>query len=442
MIEETLLGNESADVPGLLPARLAHRFASDAMLRNSVAIMATSLVTSLFGYVFWLVVARGSSARVSGAGAAATSALQAAALFAAVGAAAAMIEWLPKSGSALEWRRRLTVGLAVAAIGGLLGGAVVVALLGHVLNTLPALHSPTGGALFCLGTVFFAVGTVYDYAAVAEHSGALMLGRNALFTAARIPLVLVPWLLPGTGDQILTAWTVAAGLSLLLGLAGFRRSTHGRSLRPVAHGVPAALREMRQSLLGQHFITIAAMMGSYLLPIIVVARVSAEANAYFYATWMLGAVFFMISPAVSTSLFAAGASDPGAIAAAARRSAKIIAALLVLPMAAYFAGGGLLLSLFGPVYPHEGRLLLVLLTLSAVPDAVTNIAVAVLRATNRLRRALWLNTTMLAASLVLSWLLLPTLGIVAVGVSWLAAQTAGALWVLVSWRRITAGTSS
>jgi O-antigen/teichoic acid export membrane protein len=444
--EETLLDAESVPVPAetplSLPARLIGRFAGDSMLRNSLAIMATSIVTSLFGYVFWLVVAHRSSARVSGAGAAATSALQAAALFAAVGAAAAMIEWLPKSGSAVEWRRRLTVGISVAVVGGLVGGALVVLVLGHLLDTLPALRSPAGGVLFCLGTVFFAVGTVYDYAAVAEHSGSLMLGRNALFTAARIPLLFVPWLLPGTGDQILTAWTVAAGLSLLLGLAGFRRSTHGRSLRPVVRGVPAAVREMRKSLLGQHFITIAAMMGSYLLPIIVVARVSPEANAYFYATWMLGAVFFMISPAVSTALFAAGASEPGAIVSAAKRSAKIIAALLVLPMAAYFAGGGLLLSLFGPAYPHEGRLLLILLTLSAIPDAVTNIAVAVLRATDRLRGALWLNTTMLAASLVLSWFLLPTLGIVAVGASWLAAQTAGAVWVLVSWRRITAGASS
>jgi O-antigen/teichoic acid export membrane protein len=442
MMRDETMPAAVADAPLSPRARLIGRFGADPVLRNSVAIMATTVVTSLFGYVFWLVVARSSTVQVSGAGAAATSALQATALFAAVGAAAAMIEWLPRSRSAEQWRRRLTVGVGVAASGGALGGLLVVGLLGHTLHTLPALRSPAGGVLFCLGTVFFAVGTVYDYAAIAERSGALMLGRNALFTAARIPLILVPWLLPGTGDQILTAWTAAAGLSLLVGLAGFRRSAHGRSLRPHLRGVPAELREMRKSLVGQHFITIAAMMGTYLLPIIVVARVSAAANAYFYATWMIGAVFFMISPAVSTALFAASTGDPGAIMSAARRSAAIIAALLVVPMTVFLLGGGVLLSLFGPAYPHEGRLLLVLLTLSAVPDAVTNIAVAVLRATHRLRGALWLNTSMLVASLVLSWLLLPLLGIVAVGVSWIAAQTAGALWVLVSWRRITTGADS
>jgi O-antigen/teichoic acid export membrane protein len=434
---EAVMRAGTVDVPLSLRDRLIGRFASDTMLRNSVAIMATSVVTSLFGYVFWLVVARSSTAQVTGAGSAATSALQAAALFAAVGAAAAMIEWLPRSRSELEWRQRLTGGLVVAATAGVVGGVLVVVVLGHVVGTLPALRSPVGGVLFCLGTVFFAVGAVYDYAAVAERSGVMMLARNALFTAARIPLLLVPWLLPGTTDQILTSWTTAAGLSLLIGLVGFRRSTHGRSLAPTTRGLPAVLREMRKSLLGQHFITIAAMMGTYLLPIIVAVRISPAANAYFYATWMLGGVFFMISPAVSASLFAASASDPGAVAAAARRSAAIIAALLVVPMIVYLLGGGVLLSLFGRAYPHEGRLLLVLLTLSAVPDAVTNIAVAVLRATNRLRGALSLNTTMLVTSLVLSWLLLPRLGIVAVGVAWIVAQTAGAVWVAVSWRRIT-----
>ena len=425
--------------PTSLPGRLVARFASDAMLRNSLAIMATSVVTSLLGYVFWLLVARTSSAQVIGAGAAVTSALQAAALFAAVGSAASMIEWLPKCRSAVEWRRRFTVGVGVAVVGGLAGGVVVVVLLGQVLGTLPALRTPTGAGLFCLGTVFFAVGTVYDYSAVAERCGVLMLGRNAVFTGLRIPLVLAPWLLPGTSDQILTAWTVAGGVSLLLSLIGFRRSRNGRSLKPTFGGFSRTLREMRASLLGQHLITIAAMMGTYLLPIIVVARTSAADDAYFYATWMLGGVFFMISPAVSTALFGAVAGDPEKIVAAVKRSSVIIGGLLVVPMAVYLVAGGLLLSLFGPAYPQQGHSLLILLTISAIPDAVTNIAVSVLRATERMRAALWLNVSMLAGSLIFSWVLLPRLGIIAVGIGWIVAQTAGAVWVLASWRRIVGG---
>lgn len=442
MTDESVTGDDTgarvrAAGPRAARAWLTDWFAVGELLRNSALIMATTVVTSLLGCVFWWVVAHSSPPQVSGTGAAVVSALQATTMFTAVGAAAAMLEWLPRSRSEAEWRRRLVAGVAVAAAGGCLGGLLVVGVLGHLCGTLPALRGLAGAVLFCLGAVFLSVGTVYDHAAIADCRGTVMLGRNALSTGARIPLVLVPWLLPGTGDQILTAWTAAAGLSLLVAVAAFRRGTPGGSLRPRCRGLPATLREMRTSLLGQHFVTVAATLGIYLLPIVVVVRVSAVANAYFYATWMIGAVFFMISPAVSTALFAACAGNPDALGSAVRRSAATIAALLVIPMAGCLFGGGVLLALFGPDYPREGRVLLVLLALSAVPDAIANIATAVLRATNRLREALWLNTAMLVACLVLSWVLLPALGVVAVGVAWTAARTAGAWWALLRRRRIT-----
>jgi O-antigen/teichoic acid export membrane protein len=397
---------------------------ADPLLRNSLAIMATSLVTSLLGYVFWLVVAHTSTAAVTGAGAAATSALQATALFASVGAAASMIEWLPRTRSALEWRQRHTAGFVVAAGGALLGSLVTVAVLGHLLGTLPALASVEGGLLFTLGTVAFALGTLVDYVAVAEKRGGRMLLRNVLFTGLRIPLVLVPLVT----DHILAAWAVAGVLSLGVGLLGFRGFAFG--------ALGAHLLEMRHSLVGQHLITITAMLTTYVLPILVVARVSAEANAYFYATWMLGSVFFMISPAVSTSLFAETVGPAADLRALTVRCIKIVAALVVLPMVAYLAGGGLLLRMFGPDYPAAGQVLLVLLTLSVVPDAVTNIAVAVLRSTGRIRVALRLNVLMLAGCLAASWLLLPVLGIVAVGWAWIGAQLLGAAWVLARWKWI------
>src|SRR5581483_10335890 len=87
------------------------RLRTDELLRGSAFIMATSVVTSLIGYAFWLLVDHSYPPAVSGAGAAAASLLQASALLASAGAGAAMMEWLPRCGTALEWRRRLTAGL-------------------------------------------------------------------------------------------------------------------------------------------------------------------------------------------------------------------------------------------------------------------------------------------------------------------------------------------
>jgi Na+-driven multidrug efflux pump len=79
---------------------------------------------------------------------------------------------------------------------------------------------------------------------------------------------------------------------------------------------------------------------------------------------------------------------------------------------------------------------LVLLVVAAVPDAITNIYVSTLRVRTRLRQAAALNIGMAVLSLVLAWLLLPTMGITGAGLAWLIAQIVGSAvvggWILQS----------
>jgi O-antigen/teichoic acid export membrane protein len=424
-----------------LPRHARLGFAGNSMLRNSTYLMANTVVTSLVGYAFWLVVARTSAPEVSGAGAASTSALQATALLACVGAATAMVERLPRVDSPEQWRRTLSAGLAVTVATAILGAGLVVIIFGHALGTMPTLRTPVGAFVFGLGAVLFTAGILLDHVAIAECRGSLVLARNTFFVALRIPLLFLPILVWRTQTEILTAWTIAAGLSLpLTALAlGKRGAT---AIRPSLRQLVADVRELAGSMIGQHLITVAASMTAYVLPILVVARVSEAAAAYFYATWMLGAIFFMISPSVSTSLFAEAVADPDTIRALVRRAGRITGTLLAPPMIVYLVAGDALLRLFGPAYAEHGRWLIILLTLSAIPDAVTNIAVAVLRSRGGLGAALWLNVTMLTVCLALSWILLPAMGIVAVGVAWLTGQSCGAAGVILCWRRIVPAPSN
>jgi hypothetical protein len=85
--------------------------------------------------------------------------------------------------------------------------------------------------------------------------------------------------------------------------------------------------------------------------------------------------------------------------------------------------------LFGPSYPEHGFTLLMILAISAVPDAITNIYVSVLRVRGRLRFAAVINLTMAVITLGLGWILLPILGIAGGGWAWLIAQSTGSLMV-------------
>jgi O-antigen/teichoic acid export membrane protein len=408
---------------------------ADPMMRNSLAIMSSTVLTSLLGYVFWMIVARMFDREVNGTAAATTSAIQATVLIASIGAAAALVEWLPQCTTPVEWRQRVTTGIVVSVVTAVVGAAVVVVVLGVGFDTLPQLASPVGAALFCAACAFFAAGLVIDYVAVAEHRGGLLLVRNVVLCGLRIPLIFIPIAALSGENSILFAWTAAAALSLVWAFATFG-SRSGRSLRLSFEKLGAHLREMASSLIGQHLITVTAMLAGYLLPVIVYARLSATDNAYFYITWMLGSVFFIISPAVSAALFVEGAANPQALAHLVRRCLLIVAGLLVVPMAVYLVGGRFVLGLFGQDYIVHGYTLLLVLTLSAIPDAITNIAVAVLRVTNRMHLALLLNGAMLVTCVIATWIVLPNTGILGVGVCWIVSQTLGAVWVLVRWRHI------
>lgn len=411
------------------------RATSDPMTRNSLAIMVSTMLTSVLGYVFWMIAARLFDRDANGTAAATTSAIQATVLIASIGAAAALVEWLPRCTSAAEWRQRVTTGLVTAVITALAGGLLVVGVLGVGTSALPQLGTPLGAVLFCVACVSFSVGLVLDYVAVSEHRGSVLLGRNVVLCGLRIPIVFMPIAFITGADSILLAWTVSAALSLVWAASRFG-SRDGRSLVPDFTNLVARLREMGTSLVGQHLITVTAMLAGYLLPVIVYARLSATDNAYFYITWMLGSVFFIISPAVSAALFIEGATVGSDVRLLARKCILVVGALLAVPVIVYLAGGRLILSLFGPDYVVHGYTLLLLLTVSAVPDAVTNVAVAVLRVSGRMGLALLLNGGMLLGCIVGTWFVLPIAGIAGAGWCWLVSQTIGALCVMAFWRRL------
>ena len=91
------------------------------------------------------------------------------------------------------------------------------------------------------------------------------------------------------------------------------------------------------------------------------------------------------------------------------------------------AGGRLILGIFGHAYANDGYGLLIVLAVSAMPDAVSNIAVAVCRATDRLGYSVAINIGILVATLTAAWLLMPRFGLLGVGVGWLGAQVLGAI---------------
>jgi O-antigen/teichoic acid export membrane protein len=418
-----------------LPGRLRH----DSLLRNSVYIMATTVATSLLGYLYWILAAHVYAARNIGLAAALISTMTLASILSSQGIGWTLIQLLPGRPAGHARSLTLNAGLATGILTGLCAATIVVVVLPLLSPQLAIVgHGTAYAVTFVAGVALTTIGSLVDYVFMAERATDNMLVRNVILAAIKIPLLLLPLLLAQAGTfGIFGTWVLATAIGALAGIALVRRL--GRSYRPAMRGTRDQIRGMLSSLAGNHVITVGGLAPTYLLPLFVTARLSATDNASFYITWRLAGLSLMVSPAVAASLAAEGSHARRDLLRMARSSILLIAALLGPATLLFLGGGRYILASFGPGYARHGQFLLLLLVISAVPDAITNVYVAVLRVQQRLRHAALLNLGMAALTLGLAWVLLPQLGIAGAGLAWLSARVAGssavALHIMVVRRR-------
>lgn len=407
------------------------------LVRNSGGIMATSVVNALLGYGYWVLAAGLMPTVQVGLGSAATSALVIISLAVHLGAGSGLIARLPGRGTPQQWRLTVTATLLATTLVTLIVALAALFPLGAVVTPLRVLTGRwDAAAWFVLGATAWTGAGVLDYVFIAERRSDLMLVRNASTAVAKLAglALLAASMRPVGATAILATWAVSASVGTVVGLLLCHRSLHPLSRVPLRSMGSELISLMRPSI-GHHAISVCGLLPTYLLPVVVTARLGAAENAYFYTTWMIGSAVFMISPAVSSALFAEGSHGSARLLQLARRASLITLAALILPSGVLCLIGRDVLTLFGSGYT-VGYSLLVTLVLSAFPDTVSNATVATLRVRGLLGRAAALNLLIAVVALAGAWLGTPRLGILGAGLAWLGAQTVGALAVLFLRRRL------
>lgn len=407
------------------------RVGRDSLARNSVLIMASTVGTSGLGYLYWMVAARELPRPAIGTATALISAATVVSMVANLGLGHMFIQRLPGSPAA-AWSRIVGAGLLLGCAATAAAAIAAVLVLPRLERNFGFLDGPVAAAGLVATAVALTASMLLDYVFVAHRASQGMLWRNLALAVGKVAalLGLSAAGLSGSATVVL-AWTVPSlavtGVTLRWSLSRLRPGCRlGGALGGA--GLARELAHVRGSLTGHHLINLAQAGPSALLPVLVTARLGAADNTHFYMAWMTASVLFMVSPAVAAALYAERTNAAGRSASLPRAS-LVTLVVIGLPAAALFLFGGRILSLFSPGYATGGGPLLKLLVLAALPDAITNLAVAHWRSQHRLRRCLRLNLLMAAACLTLTWLWLPSYGIEATGFAWLAGQSAGALVV-------------
>jgi O-antigen/teichoic acid export membrane protein len=429
--------------------RYLHSVRSDSLVRNSLYLMLSTVVTSGLGYIFWIIAAHVFTRQQVGIGSAVISLCSTAALLTYLGSSAMLIERLPAREGSSQWTAILLRVCLITAAVTAVGTAAAVPLLLTSKNYSLFFSAAPPIFVAVVGAAVWTVVNLLGASFIASRRAGRLLSIQTVVSVTKVLFVL-PLAAAGAGAMgLVEAWVASAALGVCAGAVwlvprmelgrrpGFRprrraeappefrsrryaRPRHRRGLVP-----PSA--DSVRHWIGQHLTSAGGILIPLLLPVLVVLRLGVTQNAYFYVTEMMGAAFFMVSPSVASAVFAEGVRAHSHLERLVSKSLRIIAVLLAPAVVVMVVAGRFILGLFGASYAAAGYGLLILLALSALPDAVSNVAVVVCRVTRRLEYSSALNIAILVMTLAGSWVLMPPLGIAGVGLAWLAAQTVGAI---------------
>jgi O-antigen/teichoic acid export membrane protein len=374
---------ESPESPGLVGKLRGALQNNGDLLKNAGSLFATTGLTSLFGFVFWVIAARKFSPAANGYGSAATNAMQLLGTIGMFGLGTMLIGELPKR---RDRGGLFSASLITSLVGSLLlglGFAAVVevthAPMPEIAGTLPRI------LLFGVGTALTGAVMVFDEGTIGLLRGGIQLWRNLVMSAIRLALlpVMAIVLHDEFGVGIAVAFVAAIALSLIPSAITLVRGGSRVWHKPDW----PLLRSLFKTALAHNWLNLAIATPPRLIPVIVTIVVSPSANAVFYDAFMIASFLFMVPVHLSTVLFAIASASPEVVAEKLRFVLRV-SVMVGLPVMAVLAiGAHFALNIFGHDYAQLGTVPLWLLIVGYIPQMPKAQYIAVSRATGTVGRA-------------------------------------------------------
>ncbi len=400
---------------------------------NAFYLLAGNGIGAATGFIFWTVAARFYSTGDVGIISAAIAAMGLLGSISNLGLGVGVVRFLPKDDKQAAYLINfcLTIVFLISAV------SAVVFLLGAEFWSpgLTAFRQDTGHfILFILFTVFTAIVTVADGVFVARRRAGFTMARGLSMNIIKVVLV-IAFIGASQAYGIFTAWGSALSISLLLGLFFFLpRVIHGFLPSP-DFDWRGKSEIIRYSIVNNGAALLSGLPGQ-ILPIMLLGRLGAEANAFFYIAWQIMAAISMVPQSISTSLFAEGCHDEKELSYNIWRSLGLAFVILVPVIIVLLLFSAPILRVFGAEYAVHSTRLLQVLALSLVPMAVNQLYFSILRVQKRLKLLTALNGVIALITIGVTYPLLPVIDTLGAGIGWVASQTLVAIWIIFGQGRL------
>jgi hypothetical protein len=376
---------------------------ADPFSRNAYALILNTGLTGLLGVGFWWLAPRYYSEADVGRGSALISVMTLLSGAVAINLTGTLSRFIPQAGRRtrrLVWGVYLLSTVVVATL-----SSVFLLTLGHWGPTFDLLRDPLMALCFVPAVVVAGIFTIQDAVLTGLRSSLWVPVENTCFGLIKIVLlVLLASVVPDAGVYL--SWVLAMVLLVppISGLIfGRLLPRHGQLTGD--HVVPPTRAQIGGFFAGDYVGALFMFAAGYLVPVIVAADFTPGEFAHFYLVWTVVGILNLVATNLATSLTVEGGYEASNLAvnckAALRRALGILlVALAALTLVARWGVGAL-----GPGYLAALPTLFAL-AFAALPRAVVEIWIGVLRAQGRTRQVARVQIAIgvLVVGSVLVWL--------------------------------------
>jgi O-antigen/teichoic acid export membrane protein len=397
-------------------ARRARSIRNEPLFRSSFALILNTLINGLLGFAYWVIAARLYSAAAVGEGAGAVSAMLLVSSIGWIGLQHVLMRYLPVAGS----RSGRLIGLAYAvALAAALPASVIFLVYAVAAGTLPSITGHAIGFLaFVASIVVWVVFSLQDAAMIGIRRSTWVPIENAAFGIVKI-VILVAFAATASAWAIMGSWVLPAAILVVV-----VNWILARSVLPTIGNAPTlpSRRRLAQFAAGHQAVALVGAAPDSLVPLILLAILGREANAYYYVAWTVSFSLRLIAVNIGSALTVEG-STAGRLGHLTGSLRVLVISLFVPIVVGVWLGADLILAVFGGSYRVESADLLRLFALGLIPFTAVTLFVAGERVHQRSRTALAIVGVATTLTIVLDIVLLPSAGIAGAGIAWLIAQS-------------------
>jgi hypothetical protein len=232
-------------------------------------------------------------------------------------------------------------------------------------------------------------------------------------------------------NGIVFAWVVPAALAVLvISPLLLVRVLPRRAAKDGAVALPGR-RDLAVLFVGEYATGATSVIVPLFMPLIVVAQLGTQANAYYALPWLVAEAIQVLLWNVSSSYITEASNDIRNGPALMRRAWRLSWLIGLLGTPFLLFGAPILLSLVGGAYATEGTTLLRLMA-AALPFTVVHATyISVARVQQQMGRVVFLQSLSAVVVVTLALMLVRPLGISGIGVAYLFAEALGCAIVAI-----------